>query len=75
MKIPENSPGAALSLLTILPANSSFAPLVKQDIAQLRKAGFPVSVLERPAATDDNQQLDATTRAAITRWIAGLNRL
>ncbi len=74
MKIPENSPGAALSLLTILPANSSFAPLVKQDIAQLRKAGFPVSVLERPAATDDNQQLDATTRAAITRWIAGLRR-
>ena len=74
MKIPENSPSAMLSLLTVLPANSSFTPLVKQDIEQLRKAGFPVSVLERSAATDENEQLNATTRAAIVRWIAGLRR-
>jgi serine protease Do len=74
LTIPDNSPSNQLSLLTIVPANSSFAPLVKQDITQLREKGFAVSILERPAATDDGQLLDAKTRAAVARWIAGLRR-
>lgn len=74
LTIPDNSPSNQLSLLTIMPANSSFAPLVKQDITQLREKGFAVSMLERPAATDEGQLLDAKTRAALVRWIAGLRR-
>ncbi len=74
LTIPDNSPSNQLSLLTIMSANSSFAPLVKQDITQLREKGFVVSILERPAATDEGQLLDAKTRAALVRWIAGLRR-
>jgi serine protease Do len=74
MKIPDNSPGGQFALLTILPKNSTFAPLIKHDVEQLRTTGFPVSVLERPGAQAEASVLDAATQGTIARWIAGLRR-
>ncbi len=72
LKIPENSPSRPLAVWTVLPKNSTFAPLIKQDIVQLREAGYPVSLTEpTPSATG----FDATTKATLLRWLAGLKRL
>jgi membrane-associated protease RseP (regulator of RpoE activity) len=75
MKIPENSATRLVSLLTITPRKSALAPLVKHDIEQLRTAGYPVSLADRPEVKSSEEQLDATTIDTIARWLAGLRRL
>jgi hypothetical protein len=54
--------------------NSSFAPLIRKDMELLRAAGYPTSWLQRSVTDGDVRELDQQTRAAIARWIAGLDR-
>jgi serine protease Do len=75
MKVPENSATRLVNLLTITPRKSALAPLVKHDIEQLRTAGYPVSLADRPEVKSSEEQLDATTIDTIARWLAGLRRL
>jgi serine protease Do len=74
LKVPENKPEGQIAVLTIVPRNSTFTPLIKNDVTQLREAGFAVSLLDRPAAKGEAAEFDPTTQAAIARWIAGLRR-
>jgi S1-C subfamily serine protease len=74
LKVPENKPEGQIAILTIVPRNSTFAPLIKNDITQLREAGFAVSLLDRPAAKGEAAEFDPASQAAIARWIAGLRR-
>lgn len=75
LKLPENSPTELLSLLTIVPRKSPLASLIKHDVEQLRTAGYPVSIVERPEAKSDPDLLDAVTIDTLARWLAGLRRL
>jgi S1-C subfamily serine protease len=74
LKVPENKPEGQIAVLTIVPRNSTFTPLIKNDVTQLREAGFAVSVLDRPAAKGEAAEFDPATQAAVARWIAGLRR-
>jgi poly(3-hydroxybutyrate) depolymerase len=75
MKVPENSATRLVNVLTITPLKSTLAPLVKHDVEQLRQAGYPVSLAERPEVKSSEDQLDAATIDTIARWLAGLRRL
>ncbi len=69
MRIPENRPGARLATLAIELPNSTFAPLLRKDLLQLRKSGYSASsVLVRRAN-------NTATRNQIARWLNGLDRL
>jgi S1-C subfamily serine protease len=74
LKVPENKPEGQIAVLTIVPRNSTFTPLIKNDVTQLREAGFAVSLLDRPAAKGETAEFDPATQAAMARWIAGLRR-
>lgn len=72
LRLPPTVPNRRLALLTIESKNSSFAPLIRKDIEQLREAGYPTTWLERP--TTEGNQLEPKTLGSITRWIDGLDR-
>jgi S1-C subfamily serine protease len=74
MKVPENKPDGQMAVLTIVPKNSMFMPLIRHDVTELREAGFAVSVLDSTAAKGEVAEFDPATQAAIARWIAGLTR-
>jgi poly(3-hydroxybutyrate) depolymerase len=69
LSIPENVPGRRLSVLMVESADSSFKPLVRHDLAELREAGYPVAWHESAAGESDDQQ-----RELITRWVDALDR-
>jgi serine protease Do len=75
LKLPETSPTQHVAVLSLVPHNTPFAPLLKQDITSLREAGYPVSTLERTASRSTSVEMDAATRSAVERWITGLRRL
>jgi len=68
--IPENSPSTQLAILTIEPNNSSFSSLIRNDVAKLQEAGYPVSRMERL----QDESLNGSIISSITRWMAGLVR-
>lgn len=72
--LPPNLPGSRLAVLVIESKDSSFAPLIRKDIDEFRRAGFPTSLIVRAPPTDDSTALDPTTRASIGRWLDGLDR-
>ncbi|MCA9231352.1 MAG: PDZ domain-containing protein [Planctomycetales bacterium] len=74
LQIPENRPGGQLAALVVESRNSTFAPLLRQDLQNLRQAGYSASWLQRPVASDPAEPLDATTHSAIARWLDGLDR-
>jgi poly(3-hydroxybutyrate) depolymerase len=74
LRLPPNLPGYRLALLCVESKNSSFAPLIRKDMELLRAAGYPTSWLQRSVTDGDVRELDQQTRAAIARWIAGLDR-
>jgi S1-C subfamily serine protease len=74
MKVPENKPEGQMAVLTLVPRNSMFMPLIRHDVTELREAGFAVSVLDSPAVKGEAAEFDPATQAAIARWIAGLRR-
>ena len=75
MKVPENSATKQVNLLVITPRKSTLAPLVKHDVEQLRDAGYPVSLADRPEIKNNADQLDPAAIDTIARWLAGLQRL
>ena len=74
MRIPGNRPGSRLATLAIESRNSSFAPLLRKDLQNLREAGYSASWLQRPPASNSSDPLDAITRDGIARWFDGLDR-
>lgn len=73
-KVPDNTPGSSLAVLTILPKGSNFTPLVRNDVQQLQKAGFPVTLVERPSKITGDSAIDSGLQQMIARWIVGLRR-
>ena len=74
LSIPENRPGGRLATLAVESRNSTFAPLVRRDLQELRQAGYPASWTERTAGNNSTDPLDATTRGAIARWMDSLDK-
>jgi len=74
LKIPENRPGTRLATLAVESRNSTFAPLIRKDLQELRVAGYSASWLQRSFASEPSEPLDATTRNGIARWLEGLGR-
>jgi serine protease Do len=75
MKVPDSSATLTVNVLTIIPQKSTLTPLVKHDVEQLRDAGYPVSLADRPEIKNNVDQLDPATIDTIARWLAGLQRL
>jgi serine protease Do len=77
LKLPPNNPNERLAVLAIESAGSPLAPLLRQDLAKLTEAGYPVSKFEiRPrAASSSDPKADAQIKDAIARWLDGLDRI
>ncbi len=74
MRIPGNRPGSRLATLAIESRNSTFAPLLRKDLQNLREAGYSASWLQRPPASNSSEPLGPTARDGIARWFDGLDR-
>ena len=72
LKLPKNSPANRLAFLMVETQDSNFAPLVRRDLKQLRKAGYAASWLQRPLSNE--AAVDEETQDSIRRWIDGLDR-
>ncbi len=75
LQIPTNHPGTRLAILAIESQNSTFAPLIRNDLERLHQAGYPASWLQVPARNDNPSALDSKVTESLSRWINGLDRL
>ena len=74
LELPPNAPGQRLAVLSVETQNAPLTLLIHQDLRKLAEAGYPATqVIRRTPPTGDGL-LDATARAAIARWIDGLDR-
>lgn len=74
LRITENLPGGRLQFLSVESPESTFAPLIRRDIEQLRKAGYVASHFTRTELAGAGEALDNLTQAKIARWIDALDR-
>jgi serine protease Do len=74
LELPQNSPTQRLAVLSVETENAPLTQLIRQDVKRIAEAGFPASTLTRREASTQSGELDAVTRAAIARWIDGLDR-
>ena len=74
LTIPRTGPNHRLAILAVESHNSSFAPLLRQNVQQLRAARYPVSWLQVAPSGEVEMELDSTTQNQMARWIDGLDR-
>ncbi|NOY42410.1 MAG: PDZ domain-containing protein [Planctomycetes bacterium] len=74
LKIPSNRPGSRLAILAVESQDSTFAPLIRNDLERLGKAGYPASWLQTSARDDNRSVLEADLADSLGRWIDGLDR-
>jgi S1-C subfamily serine protease len=71
-KLPPNSPGQRLAVLTIETQGSGLLPLLRKDRQRILEAGYRVAIHPRQGAASG---LSDTDREQITHWIDALDRL
>ena len=74
LRLPQNLPGGRLSTLAIVTPGSTFMPLVRKNIEELRAAGYPTSWWQRAHESSEPAELDDAVRETIARWVDGLDR-
>jgi membrane-associated protease RseP (regulator of RpoE activity) len=74
LQIPANRPGIRLAILAVQSEDSTFAPLIRNDLERLDEAGYPACWLETPAGNDDQSVLEPEVIDSLGRWIDGLDR-
>ena len=74
LQIPTNRPGVRLAVLSIQSENSTFAPLIRNDLQRLDKAGYIASWLVSSAIAHDQATIEPKVIDSISRWIDGLDR-
>lgn len=74
LKIPANQPSQRLAVLVVQQKDSPLAALLRQNVQQLREAGYPAAELTLDAPRGQQQAIDAQGREELARWLDTLDR-
>ena len=74
LNIAANRPGNRFATLAVESKDSTFAPLIRDDLNRLGQAGYPASWLQLQESGTQQEILGAEVIDALGRWINGLDR-